>query len=69
MDKEIEKYCKYCEKAQALYDPDTMLCPRFGVVSAMHKCRKFKYDPLKRVPARRVLTQENIEDQLEYVEI
>ena len=52
MDREIEKYCKYCEKAQALYDSDTMLCPRYGVVSATHKCRKFKYDPLKRVPPR-----------------
>ena len=23
----FEKYCKYCEKAKTLSDPDRMLCP------------------------------------------
>ena len=48
----IEKYCKYCEEASSLSGGETMLCNRFGVVSAAHKCRRFRYDPLKREPKR-----------------
>ena len=29
-----------------------MLCSRRGIVPMYHKCRKFRYDPLKRVPAK-----------------
>ena len=32
----IEKYCKYCEKASALSNEDTMLCDKHGVVDAGH---------------------------------
>ena len=52
-DDRIEKYCKYCEHAAELSDPDTMLCRRRGVVSAADVCRRFRYDPLKRKPKRR----------------
>lgn len=60
----IEKFCKYCEKAKTLSDPDTMLCGRKGVVSAGHSCRKFCYDPLKRAPK-----MNNTKPTLEFVEI
>lgn len=50
-DVEIEKYCVYCEHSTLLYDEDYVLCQRKGVVSSLHKCRKFVYDPLKRKPA------------------
>ena len=60
----IEKYCKYCENASALSDGDVMLCERFGIVKASHKCRRFRYDPIKRIPKR--LTQE---PTLEFVNI
>ncbi|MBR3998640.1 MAG: hypothetical protein IKI93_09910 [Clostridia bacterium] len=46
----IEKYCKYCEKAKTLSDPDRMLCEKRGIVSAGYSCRLFRYDPLKRTP-------------------
>ncbi|MBQ4353522.1 MAG: hypothetical protein IJC71_01375 [Clostridia bacterium] len=52
-----EKYCKYCEKAKTLSDPDRMLCEKHGVVSAGHSCRLFRYDPLKRAPKIRTLPQ------------
>lgn len=29
-----------------------MLCMRHGVVPPYHHCRRFRYDPLKRVPVR-----------------
>ena len=48
---EKEKNCAHCVRAQQLADGETMLCEKHGVVSGGHCCRKFKYDPLKRVPA------------------
>lgn len=50
MKPEIERFCKFCEHASALTDPQVMLCRHKGVVSAAHVCRKFLYDPLKREP-------------------
>ena len=61
---EIEKYCKFCEEAKTLSDPDTMICSKLGIVPAGHVCRRFKYDPLKRTPKRA-----NKEAELEYVEV
>ena len=29
-----------------------MICQKYGIVPAAHRCRKFRYDPLKRVPSR-----------------
>lgn len=49
---EIEKVCAYCEHAASLKDKDFMLCGARGVVSASFSCRKFLYDPLKRIPMR-----------------
>ena len=49
-DVDIENNCAHCVLAQPLADGDNMLCQRRGVVSGGHRCRKFKYDPLKRVP-------------------
>ncbi len=48
---DFAKVCAYCEKATILADHDTVLCSRYGVVPAGGVCRKFLYDPLKRVPA------------------
>lgn len=47
---EIEKICCNCEYASLMHDRDYVLCRRKGVVQAGHKCRKFIYDPLKRMP-------------------
>ena len=33
-------------------DGEHMICQKYGVVPVEHHCRKFRYDPLKRVPAR-----------------
>ncbi len=58
---EIEKVCAYCEYAASLKDKDFMLCNSRGVVASSFSCRKFLYDPLKRIPSRPVilLTEEN----------
>lgn len=49
--KKIEKSCTYCCNGATLADGQ-VLCSRKGVVSDAGKCRKFKYDPCKRVPSK-----------------
>jgi len=52
--KGIEAYCAYCAHAGEA-DGETVLCSKKGSVSKTSKCRRFRYDPLKRVPARRAV--------------
>lgn len=49
--KKIERSCTYCAYGATL-DDDQMLCTKRGVVSADSACRKFRYDPFRRVPPR-----------------
>ena len=49
--KKMPRSCSYCEYATKL-DDERMLCIKRGVVSIDGKCRKFTYDPCKRVPPR-----------------
>ncbi len=49
--KKIQKSCSYCKYAVRLED-DQFLCSKKGSVEAGGKCRKFSYDPCKRVPPR-----------------
>ena len=49
--KKIEKSCLYCRFGTALED-DLVLCTKRGVVAVGRKCRKFQYDPIKRIPAK-----------------
>lgn len=49
--KDIEKRCEYCIHAGTV-SADTCICARCGIVSAEDSCRKFRYDPLRRVPER-----------------
>ena len=50
--KNIDKFCSYCAHAGKI-DDSTYLCAKKGIVPSCHHCWRFKYDPLKRVPARR----------------
>lgn len=49
--KKIERSCAYCIYATRL-DDDQLLCAKKGLKSPEDKCRKFKYDPTKRIPAK-----------------
>lgn len=49
--KKIDRYCAYCQFAGKI-DDEKMICQKSGIVPADHRCRKFRYDPLKRVPSR-----------------
>lgn len=48
--KKIEKSCQYCAFGTVLED-GSVLCSKRGVVSETVKCRKFRYDPCKRIPS------------------
>lgn len=48
--KKIEKSCAYCAYGTNLED-DQILCVKKGVVKS-GKCRKFSYDPTKRIPLK-----------------
>ncbi|MCQ2432171.1 MAG: hypothetical protein MJ175_06155 [Clostridia bacterium] len=50
---DIRDICAFCENASCLRNEDEMLCRFNGVVSADGTCRKFRYDLLKRKPAKK----------------
>lgn len=49
--KRIEKSCAYCIHSTKLSE-DQALCVKRGIVSICGKCRKFSYDPCKRIPVK-----------------
>ncbi len=49
--KKIEKSCAYCVHGVSI-DEGQILCAKKGVRSPDEKCRKFQYDPCKRVPPK-----------------
>lgn len=49
--KKIERSCRYCVRSTLLEDGQ-VLCSKKGFGSNEGKCFRFKYDPLKRVPAK-----------------
>jgi hypothetical protein len=49
--KKIERACDYCSFGTKL-DEDTILCAKKGLRKPDDACRKFDYDPTKRIPAK-----------------
>lgn len=49
--RDIEPRCAYCAHSSALSERE-VACSRKGVVDAAGHCRRFSYDPLRRVPPR-----------------
>ena len=49
--KRMPRSCLYCQYSTKL-DENQMLCTKRGVVSMYYECRKFEYDPFKRVPQK-----------------
>ncbi len=47
---EVAKVCIYCENATVIADEENVLCSLCGIVNKEFCCKKFAYDPLKRVP-------------------
>lgn len=49
--KKITRSCAYCTFGTKLNDTD-ILCTKRGIRSVESSCRKFQYDPCKRVPPK-----------------
>ncbi len=49
---DISPKCAYCLHSIPTGDAETLLCKHKGVASPEGSCKKFVYDPLKRVPQR-----------------
>lgn len=48
--KNVSPKCIYCETGIVTDDGKSVLCKKKGVMQPDSFCRKFRYDPLKRVP-------------------
>ena len=48
-----EPRCEYCLIGKLSADGENVLCPKKGVMNKDFSCKKFRYDPLKRVPDTR----------------
>lgn len=59
----IDPKCEYCIHARIPEDRSEALCSKKGVVPLDYSCKKFKYDPIKRVPQKitlqSIFTQED----------
>lgn len=49
--KKIQRSCSYCKHA-AKMDDAHFLCTKKGIIDGAKSCRKFDYDPCKRVPPK-----------------
>ena len=49
--KKIERACTYCSRGTHLND-ELVLCTKKGIREPWSKCRRFQYDPTKRIPAK-----------------
>ncbi len=49
--KKIERSCAYCQYGARL-EEDQILCAKKGLKTIDDGCRRFRYDPCKRVPVK-----------------
>lgn len=62
MRKNIEPRCTYCLNGSPLADETKLACRKKGIVSADFHCRSFRYDPLRRKPAKPAKLRTNFSD-------
>ena len=60
--KKPDPRCVYCSRGYEL-NPGEIACPVHGVVEAYDHCRRFVYDPLKRVPPKPVRLGRDYSDE------
>ncbi len=47
----VQATCEYCMYGRRSSDGKAILCPKRGVMPLYHHCRKYIYDPLRRIPS------------------
>lgn len=53
--KKYPKKCSSCIFARVPDDKSVVLCEKKGIVEPDGHCRKYEYDPLKRVPLKSII--------------
>lgn len=48
----IDPACSYCLLGRPAPDRVMVLCRKYGPVAPFYSCKKFRYDPLKRIPKK-----------------
>ena len=61
-DKNVKKSCLCCVHGKKSEYADEVFCNKRGVTSVNDCCRKFRYDPLKRMPQRQSISADYIPD-------
>lgn len=49
----IDPACVYCQFGRPAPDNVMILCRKYGPVAPHYHCKKFQYNPLKRIPKRK----------------
>ena len=48
----IEPACCYCRHGRRNGESEKVFCQKKGIVDSYGSCRKYRYDPLKRIPKK-----------------
>ena len=48
----VQPSCSTCVNGRTAPDEIMVLCRKYGPVSPVYRCKKYHYDPLRRVPKR-----------------
>ena len=51
-DKKLTHHCEYCVHGKPSAFSNEVLCKKRGITDRYDSCRHYKYDPLKREPAK-----------------
>ncbi len=60
--KKLSPACKYCEYAKISTFDDEIICKHKGITRLDDRCRKYRYDPFKRVP-KKIIIEKNYSDK------
>ena len=52
-----EAICRNCKHGRLSPEGDTVLCVKKGIVDPDGSCRRYSYDPLKRIPKKPLLVE------------
>lgn len=51
---DIEPSCAYCTFGNRSKEGNKVLCEKTGLVDSDYSCKKFIYDPIKRIPKKQL---------------
>lgn len=61
----IKPSCRYCLIAE-VHEGEKIVCPKMGVVKAYDSCKKFTYDPLKRIPKKELQLANSAVNEIDF---